>query len=724
MPDDVLGALGRVLGARIDALPGVRRAPGAGRRDPRGALAVSIWACASRLAVVGALLSATLCATEVPSVRIVEVGDGGTLFAEVAPRAVAEVTAKEPFRGSLFATLRAWQKEDVGDRVSWGDRVRVPLDLAKGTTPVAIELPSMLGAILYGRQPPTLEFVWILEDRRGQRLGSGRQAARLERAPAERLLRLSTEPGDGFRRPPAAAFETPDRYAPYAVVLVSPAGLSSLDTTRRQALFDATALGLTLAVSADGTADPFGPLGSPFDQALGSERTIFRADGGEELREAALLQGRIRRTTLPAAIPPKGTDDAGLVPYMLLTSARSTAETGPLLHWSAGSPGSLFSQRKESRNHECTQAARTGLLLILACSAGTLGLLFWTSRKYGRPPRAPALAALASCAISPFVVYLAQASRGAGNFDDRFEVTVHDATSPVASRGVYDLRGGGGGTEPVRFTFRRPERGIVLTRSWTQLAAEPRGKRGVEVTTSRRADSDSTLTFQFTREVVPREPLWETNLRRDGDRVAGTIRARRDVKDAWLLWGGSGVRVGTLPAGSSLEVSSLSPVSSRDLWSAGLRELEGARMGSGSWWLAGEIPRTYWAQPECSDACLLAEEPSGGAGGRRFAFESLRVEGGPQEVRLRVPAFKRGAEILAAIPGAIPVPPRVTFLAVDSPFMMSEPRTARLQRGSSGVAWTAFSSSHVRAEERIWQFLRSDLPREAGYLVVQAREER
>lgn len=662
---------------------------------------------------LGALVATfQVSAAGTPLVRFVEVGDGGVVFAEVALRATVEIATTEPFRGTFVLTHRgtpdaSWTKGGRG--VHWGDRTRLPLDLRPGTTRLEVEVPSPNGAYSSEGRPPLLELVWLLEDSDGARLASGREVAHPEVAGALRLLRLTSEPGEGFRRAPEAAWETPRRYEPYATVLVSRDTLRGLRERQRQALADAVALGLTLVVTSPGGADGFAPLGPPFDEALSHERVTWTGDAGEETRESRLLWGRIRRTTA-AATPPKGDDERALASWMLLTAPRGRPDAHRIYiplegFWSGRLP-------------ERFRAARLGALSAYAAVAVALLLLFVASKRFGRPPRLPVALAVAVGLAAPAVVYGVLAGRRAGNSDWRFRVTVHDGVGPLACSGTYASRGGGGGSRPVSVSWEAPERGIVAVDSFPSLTFVPCGGRTRRATAATGFVAWFTFVHAFARSLHPPDPLWETDLRWEEGRLIGTLKARREVKDAWFfgLTATDAGHVGAVPAGGRVDVSSMALFRGRPKSADAIPTLRRAWMGRlGSWTI--EVPRTYWPVPDFGPSFLVSEEPTTDDGTAVYDYQGLRPAGAPEQGVEELPALVRGKEIHVLVPKALDLPEDPPFLLSSYPWTDHNPsRAGRFETAPDGNR-RAVIEKRGGALER-WGSLRPDLPAGTGYVAV------
>ncbi|MFN7990292.1 MAG: hypothetical protein U0529_22685 [Thermoanaerobaculia bacterium] len=654
-------------------------------------------------------------AGEVPVVRFVEVGDSGVVFTGEALYAGVELTTSAPFRGTLVTTYR-WSRDPAWiEGVSWGDRVLRPLELAAGRTVVEIELPCPIRASSSPGPELPFEVVWTLEDSDGTSLTHGTQPARLAPGPELRVLHLTRAPGDGHRRPPALAWSKAARYAPYAFVLVSRDDLRALDAGQRSALFDAVALGLTLVVTPSaGNAEPFGPLGLPFDDVLRHERVTFTADAGGEIRESPLLWGRIRRTTL-VPVAPRDIDDPALVPWMLLTAPPARPDVLRTFRPGEG--------RWDSKPLERARGARVGALSSFVPAAVVLALFLVASRKRDRPPRWPVAASVAACLVSPLLLYAVLSGARAANSDWRFRVAVNDGLSRVACVGTYESKGGGGGSGAVVLDLGSTDRAACVTGSLDRLTLSPLGPRGHRVTTSRNVVTPHSLTLAFTRTIGPPDPLWEADLRLEGGRPTGTLRARRPVKDSWVLGlrDFDGAHVGPVPAGGTVDVSTLPVVRDRNGLYGPLEGLSRAWMGrTGAWLLP--VSWTYWAEPGFSATFVVSEEPPGEDGSARYDYQGLRPAGAPLEALLELPALLRGNEVHVFVPLRHRLPDDAPFLLAAYPSWDSSPaRAERFEKASDGVR-LAVLDRKGRSLEVWWRQLRPDLPKAAGFVAVRWKE--
>ena len=659
--------------------------------------------------------SLPMLASEVPVVRFVEVGDAGVVFAKTPFRASLEVTTSSPFRGSLVATYRwtegaTWTEGDRG--VRWGDRVRVPLDLKPGTERFDVSVPSPSLEESRADRQTLVEAVWVLEGADGARLVSGRQPAQPEVGSALRILRLTTEAGEGFRRAPAAAWTTPDRYQPYATVVVTQDDLVGLGERQRQALFDAVALGLTLVVTTSNGGGPIGPLGMPFEGVLSGERVLWKGSAGEEIREVPLLWGRIRRTTLAEKTAPQRADDPDLVRWMLLTSPRSRLDAMRVYVPDDSWHFARFAERARSM--------RLGVFSTDAVVVVVLALLFAASGKLGPPRKLLPAFALATSLAAPALVYVLLAGRRAGNSDWRFRVTAHDGVSPVASLGTYASGGGGGGSRPVALSWRVPGRGVVANGSLSSLTFAPGGRGTIRVTSANNVAAPFTVVLAFTRSLVPPDPAWEADVRFENGRLRGTLTARRAVRDAWILGLSdfAGGRIGPVPAGGRVDLSSVALSRGRpDLVGASLA-LRRAWMGRADSWLF-DLSWTYWAPPDFSASVVASEEPADEDGTEVYDYQGLRPAGARDEVLLEMPAFARGGVLRVAVPIALPLPDDAPFYTSRYPWTDQHPsRAERFEETRDGTR-TALVPSRDRALEG-WKTLRPDLPRGAGYVAVRS----
>lgn len=672
------------------------------------------WALVSAwLGVVVASLP--MLASEVPVVRFVEVGDSGVVFAKMPFRASLEITTSSPFRGSLVATYRwtegaAWTEGDRG--VRWGDRVRVPLDLKPGTERFDVSVPSPSLEESRADRQTLLEAVWVLEGSDGTRLASGRQPAQPELGSALRILRLTTEPGEGHRRAPAAAWTTPDRYQPYATAVATRDDLAALGGRQRQALFDAVALGLTLVVTTSSGVGPIEPLGAPFEGVLSGERVLWKGTAGEEIREAPLLWGRIRRTTLAATPASQRADGPDLVRWMLLTSPRSRLDAMRVYVPDDSWHFARFAERARSM--------RLGVFSTESVVVVVLVLLFAASGELGPPRRLLPALALAACLAAPPLVYVLLAGRRAGNSDWRFRVTAHDGVSPVASLGTYASGGGGGGSRPVSLSWRVPGRGLVASGSPSSLTFAPAGRETSRATSASNVAAPFTVVLAFTRSLVPPDPAWETDVRWEKGRLSGTLTARRTIEDAWILGlsGVDGGRIGPVPAGGRVDLSSVALSRGRpDLAGASLA-LRRAWMGRADSWLF-DLSWTYWAPPDLSASVVASEEPAEEDGTGVYDYQGLRPAGGRDEVLLEMPTFARGSGLRVAVPVALALPDDTPFYTSRYPWADQHlSRAERFEESRDGTR-TAIVPARDRALEG-WKALRPDLPRGAGYVGVRS----
>lgn len=653
-------------------------------------------------------------AVEVPVVRFVEVGDAGVVFAGTAMRATVEVTTTLPFRGALTVTYRWTTSPAWTEGVSWGDRARLPLDLKPGNAALEVELPLPREGVGWGSPRQLLEFVWALEDAGGARLGSGRQPARLEPASALRILRLTAETSEGFRRAPRDAWSVPSRYEPYALVLVSREDLRTLSEDQRQALFDAAALGLTLVVTSPGGTGAFDPPGLPFDDVLANERVSWKGDGGEEIREAPLLWGRIRRTTLAPPASLQGLDDAALLSWMLLTAPPGRPELSRVFPPEEG--------RAWAKPQDRARAARLGSLSAYSVVALVLALLFASSKRHGRPSRLPVAAALAACLAAPPLLYGALASRRAGNADWKFRVTVHDGLGRVACIGRYESLGGGGGSDPVALDWKPSRRGIVAAGSLgaPRLTVSPSSGGVVQMRSANRGFTPDEVLNVFSRTLASPDPPWQADVRWQDGRLGGALTARRAVKDAWILGlgDGDGARLGAVPAGGRVDLGALSPVRGRAELERGLGPLRRAWMGRfGNWSL--QVPPTFWPIPGLSPFVVVSEfeeEPDGTAA---YDYLALHPEGAPDGVSVELPAIRSENDIHVTLPRALGSPTDVDlFLSREADSKPSRP--ARVEESPGGIRRVVLEGRARALEE--WRPLRPDLPKGTGYVAARARK--
>ena len=303
----------------------------------------------------------------------------------------------------------------------------------------------------------------------------------------------------------------PARYRAYARVLVTHEDLRGLRERQRQALFERVALGLTLVVTFRRQATPSAPSARPSTTSSGPSAS-WRGNAGGEIREAPLLWGRIRRTTLDTATPRRTP-----------TTPRSSPGCSSRPQKAGRTPSGL---QARGGGRGCRSAPGQSHRLLLALSVATVLVLLIARGRAGARPALPSPSPTQRAPrLAPDPLLRARRTRArATRSGDR--VTVHDGVRPRrACVGTY-VSGGGRrpiGTVPLPLGVAAADARGRLRRPRVPQGScvRPEGLR--RHTFSDACAPDSLSCPRSPAEYVQQSPLWEADVR-GGSRLSGTLR--------------------------------------------------------------------------------------------------------------------------------------------------------------------------------------------------------
>jgi hypothetical protein len=485
------------------------------------------------------------------TVRVVEVGNRG----QVAPAFPATVRAEISTDARLDGTFRAWLAVSPGSpdpdlAVSFvGHSTSVRFLLEPGETRrVAAHL-----ADIPNEACSSFDVRWTVADATGRPLAEGAQPFRCAHS---RVLYLTDAAVPFARRSPAAAFDGVQSYSEYETCFISGRDFAGLREEQREALLDRASLGSTLVLTA-----PLASAGAALDLRLAAaDALVWRDAAGREIREAPFHLGVVR--TADRALPELALAAEAPLGRLLVSDGPvlpSADESALRRHPFRETDWDLYSD-SWSPPGDVARVNRLVTTAGLALLGIVLSGVWWASRPRVATSARAVWAGAAALALSPALAYFAAASTRAGNWDECWDLVIHDGPGGLQSRwSLASLGSGGGREDPLLMSPIGPRSIWSATRVGElerSLQVEQDADGRLRVGPGRRGLSFDRLVILRRADLSPDDPAWEAGdlTVREG-RLAGTLRARRPFARVAVVGPGGVAWFGSVRSGERIDVS-------------------------------------------------------------------------------------------------------------------------------------------------------------------------